>query len=716
MGVRRVKEVHQFAPTECALCCIAMILSAYGSRNSVTKLRREHETGRDGLTIKQTADILREHGMQVRTFRAGVKSLTKLTFPLIVYWNDSHLVVLEEITERHATVVDPSGGRRKITIAEFEEHFSGMAMEATPTSAYAPVRHREPNVWREFLRAMGPAKWALVQAFLMSLLLYAFTIVMPMAIEHAINNFARYFEDVPLPLVLAALLVPMAAHLGVSLLRSLCLATVIRSLGEVMMGRTFKTLLGLPYKYFANRSQGELMYRLSSIASVRDMLSSQIAAVMLDVGSLIVVFTYIFLRSVQLGLIALAVFLCMVAVAAVAYRPVRKVTTHEINETTESSSLQMEAMSSIETLKVSGMTDTFFDDWRRVYAGAMDRTRQRIILQGAASSTHTMLQIFGPLLVLATGLWLVWKGSLDLGTAVAVQAMTATSLGTVTTLSGAFSQIVIANAQVTRVGDILHQPPSDPVFGEKTVEIGGAVSLRDVSFSYPGTRSPALDGVTFDVRAGQSVAVVGSSGSGKSTLGKLLMGLYPVESGSIDYDSTPIGEISAEAFYRRVAYVPQEIVLSNRTIAENIRFGVPGAGMEAVHEAARQAQIHQDIEAMPLGYHTQIREMGGSLSGGQRQRVALARALARQPGVLVLDEATSALDTVTESRIAEALGSLKCTRIVIAHRLSTIIHADLIVVLQHGKVVQTGTHGELVAVEGPYQDLVRSQVSVEAAV
>ncbi|MFE1766796.1 peptidase domain-containing ABC transporter [Streptomyces angustmyceticus] len=715
MRVRRVKEVHQFAPAECALCCVAMILSAHGSRNSVTRLRREHETGRDGLTIKETAEILRRHGMQVRTFRATTGSLKKLAFPLITYWNDSHLVVLEKLTERHATVVDPSGGRRTFTIEEFEDHFSGLVIEATPTSAYTPVRHREPSVWWEFLRALRSAKWPLINASLMSLLLYAFTVFMPMVIEHAINNFARYFVDLSLPLMLAALVMPMVAYFAVSLLRSVCLASVIRSLGELMMGRTFQTLLGLPYKYFANRSQGELMYRLSSIASVRDMISSQVSAVLLDVGSLVVVFTYIFLKSVPLGLIALAVFLCMVSLAAVTYRPIRKVTTLEINETAESSSLQMEAMSSIETLKVSGMTDSFFANWKQVYAGAMKQTRRRIVLQGTASSGYTMFQVFGPLLVLATGLWLVWKGRIDVGTAVAVQAMTATSLGTVTSLSSAFSQLVIANAQVSRVGDILHQPPAQSAFGEQAVDIRGTVSLRNVGFSYPGAKAPALKGITFDVRAGESVAIVGSSGSGKSTLGKLLMGLYPAQSGSIDYDGVSLGEISADSFYRHVAYVPQEIVLSNRTVAENIAFGVPEADPVTVREAASQAQIHQDIEAMPLGYSTQIREMGGSLSGGQRQRVALARALVRRPSVLVLDEATSALDTVTESRISVALADLKCTRIVIAHRLSTIMNADLIVVLQDGEVVQTGRHHDLVAGPGPYQDLVHSQVSVQPA-
>ncbi len=713
MRIRRVKEVHQFAPAECALCCIAMILSAYGSHNPLTRLRRDHETGRDGLTIKETAEILRGHGMQVRTFRATSGSLKKLAFPLITYWNDSHLVVLENLTERHATVVDPAAGRRRYTIEEFDSHYSGLAMEATPTSSYTPVRHREPSVWWEFLRALRSARTPLINAFLMSLLLYAFTVFMPMAIEHAINNFARYFTELSPPLVLAAFLVPMAAYLAVSLLRSVCLASVIRSLGELMMGRTFRTLLGLPYKYFASRSQGELMYRLASISSVRDMISSQVSAVLLDVGSLVVVFTYIFLSSVPLGLIALAVLLCMAAVAAIAYRPIRKVTTLEINETAESSSLQMEALWSIETLKASHMTDSFFAEWKGVFVGAMEQTRRRIILQGAASSGHATFQVFGPLLVLAAGLWLVWKDRLDLGTAVAVQAMTASSLGTVTSLSSAFSQLVVANAQVSRVGDILHQPPTQPVFGDRTVDIRGAVSLRDVSFSFPGAKATALNRISFDVRAGESVAIVGSSGSGKSTLGKLLMGLYPAQSGSIDYDGVPLGEISADSFYCRVAYVPQDIVLSNRTIAENIAFGVPDADTDAVHEAARQAQIHQDVEAMPLGYFTQVREMGGSLSGGQRQRIALARALARQPSVLVLDEATSALDTVTESRIAKALADLQCTRIIIAHRLSTIMNADLIVVLQDGQMVQTGRHHELLSVPGPYQDLVRSQMSVQ---
>ncbi|MFE3460968.1 peptidase domain-containing ABC transporter [Nocardiopsis aegyptia] len=714
MRTRRVREVQQFTQTECGLCCVAMVLSAYGSRGTVSPLRRDHETGRDGLSLRDVATILRDHGMRVRSFRASTEKLNELRFPLVAHWNDNHLVVVEEVTETTATVVDPASGRRKYPIREFESHYSGIVLEATPTDAYRAVTHRDPSVWWEFLRSLVGVRRALVRVFVLSLLLYAFMLCVPIGVQVAINGHGAYFSDSPLGPVLAMFALPMVLYYLISFLRSLCTASIIRHLGEEMMGRAFGKLLTLPYRYFSGRSQGELMYRLASIASVRDMISSQATAVVLDVGSLVVVFGYIFHRSPLLGLVALAVFACMVAVAVAGYRPIRSVTGREIGAGAESSSVQMEALSSIETLKVSGMTGPFLDHWRGVYSGAMKQTWRRIVLQGAASSGYSVFQVFGPLIVLVTGLWLVQGGRLDLGSAVAVQTLTATSLGMVTSLSGAFTQLITANAQVDRVGDILNHPPGNEMPGDRRPAVTGEISLRGVGFAYPGSKVPVLEDVSLDAPAGSRVAIVGSTGSGKSTLGKLLMGLYPLGSGEIRYDGVPLTEIDAEWFYRHVAYVPQEISLSNRSIADNIAFGTPDADMAAIREAAREARIAGDVDVMPLGYHTQVREMGGSLSGGQRQRLAIARALVRRPRVLVLDEATSSLDTVTEAMISSTLDGLECTRVIIAHRLSTIMNADLIVVLQEGRVVQTGRHEELVSVPGPYQALVRSQVHVTA--
>ncbi|SHJ46970.1 ABC-type bacteriocin/lantibiotic exporter, contains an N-terminal double-glycine peptidase domain [Nocardiopsis flavescens] len=714
MRTRRVREVQQLTRTECGLCCVAMVLSAYGSRGTVARLRRDHETGRDGLSLREVASILRGYGMRVRSFRAGTDKLGELRLPLVAHWNDNHLVVVEEVTDSTVTVVDPASGRRRYPIREFESHYSGIVIEAGPTDAYRPVVHRDPSVWWEFLRSLRGAGPTLARVFGLSLLLHAFMLCVPLGVQAAINGHEAYFAHAPVGPLLAMLLLPLVLYYLVSFLRSVFLASVVRSLGEEMMGKAFGRLLTLPYRYFAGRSQGELMYRLASIASVRDMLSGQAMTVVLDVGGLVVVFGYIFHRSPLLGAVALAVFLCMVAIAVVSYRPIRTVVDREISAGAESTGIQMEAMNSIETLKVSGMTGPFLDTWRTVYAGAMKQTWKRIIVQGAASSGYSAFQVFGPLAVLVTGLWLVHEGRLDLGSAVAVQTLTATLLGTVTSLSGAFTQLITANAQVERVGDILNQPAGEEMPGDAKPPLTGEISLRGVGFAYPGSRVPVLEDVSFDVPAGSRVAVVGSTGSGKSTLSKLLMGLYPLGAGEIRYDGVPLTGIDADWFYRHVAYVPQEISLSNRSIADNIRFGLPDADPETVRRAAREAQIDRDIEVMPLGYHTQVREMGGSLSGGQRQRIAIARALARAPRVLVLDEATSSLDTVTEAMIAATLDGLRCTRVIIAHRLSTVMNADLIVVLQEGRVVQTGRHDELVGRQGPYQALVRSQIDVTA--
>ena len=711
MRTRRVKEVRQFAQAECGLCCVAMVLSAYGSRNAVTGLRRIHETGRDGLSLRDVVAILRGYDMRVRTFRASSTRLKELVFPLIAYWDNGHLVVLEKVTDNFVVVVNPAAGRQRYSWEEFERHYSNIVVEAVPTETHRPERRREPSVWMEFIRTLGPVRAPLAGAIGASLLLYSFTLLLPMGIERAINNFGTLFARTPLLVVLAVLLVPMLVYGIIGMLRTLCLAVVIRSLGTTMMGRVFQSLLNLPYKFFANRSQGELMYRLQSVSTVRDMISSQLPSVLLDIGSLVVAFTYILRRSLTLGCVALVVFAFMAALAVATYGPIRAAVDREITESAESSGMQLEALSSIETLKVSGMTGPFFEDWRKVYARAIRQANRRLILQGAVGNGYSMFQMFGPLVVLGTGLWLVTQGDLNLGTAVAVQALTATALGMVASLSASFTQMIVANAQVARLADILHQVPPPPIFGEREVQIGGAISLHGVSFAYPGARTPVLEDVSFEVPVGSRVAIVGSTGSGKSTLGKLLMGLYPVSSGEIRYDGIPMSEISVEAFYDGVAYVPQEIVLSNRPIIDNIGFGVPGAESDSLTEAARRAQIHEDIAAMPLGYHTQVREMGGSLSGGQRQRLAIARALARCPRVLVLDEATSSLDAVTESLITKALYELECTQVIIAHRLSTVINADLIVVLHEGRVVQLGTHQELKAVPGPYQGLVSAQLT-----
>lgn len=709
---RWVRVVRQFTQSECGICCSAMILSAYGVQNCVAELRRTHETGRDGLGLNDVAALLRNRGMQVRSYRAAPPALRRLTGPLIAYWDDSHLIVVERIGPDRVEIVDPGTGRTTIGADEFAERYSGVVIHAVPGEGWVPARSTERNVWGVFLRQASDVRRPLVLAGLLSLLLYVSVLGVPLATQYAVNGFDDLVRDIPVVLVAVFLLVPMLTHYAVSSLRVVLIARIVSSLGSVMMSTTFDTLVRLPFKYFANRSSGELMYRMSSVTAIRDAISGQLTMVALDIGTLLAVFTYLFVRSAVLGGVAAALVAAMVLIAVVGYRPSRAVVEQEIAETTRASSMQMEALASIETLKVTGMTSRYVDEWRRVYARVVQDTARRIIIQGRITSATSALQTFGPFVVLLVGLALVRDGVFDLGSTVAAQALTATALGTVLSLSSVFSQFVLANAQVERLGDIVNQPESEPVFGRERVELDGSVAVTGLGFTYPGARTPTLTDIGFSARPGSRIAIVGSSGSGKSTLAKLLLGLYPAGAGTISYSGRPLSEMTPDSLYDAVGNVPQDVVLSNRTIAENIDFTGGTPDLPLVRAVVEIAALGPDIEAMPLGLHTQIREMGGSLSGGQRQRVALARALARQPRILVLDEATSALDTITEEAIASALRDMRCTQIVIAHRLSTIVSADQILVLERGRVVQRGTHRELVDEAGVYRSLVRSQLNV----
>lgn len=712
MTPHKVRHVQQYSQSECGLCCVAMVLGAWGWRNAEVGLRQRVDTGRDGLSINQIADLLRDVGMETTCYRASVQGLSRLDLPAIIHWEGRHVVVLERIDKHGVVIVDPNTGRRRMGLQEFTEAYSGVAVRAQPTAAFSPRKENRESVWAYLLRAARPgsARPALVVA-LLSLMLYSLVLGVPFAIERLINGSVPDLPWDGWAFVALAAAIPVATYLFVSITRAWVLARLVATIGESLMTVTFSRLLKLPYRYYATRSQGELMYRLSSLTQVRDTLSSQVTAAILDVGTLLVAMAYIFTRAPVLGTVTLALIGGITLLHLATYRMIWRLTEQEITETATASGIQMEAVSSVVAIKTSGMADRYLAGWQAVYRRAVEYSRRRMLVQGTVSAGVSAFQVFGPFVVLIVGLRLIAGGDLNLGVVVAVQALATTALGTTTSLSATFTQFVRVHAQVQRVGDIVLQAPEDSIFGDESHQIRGSIEMRNVSFSYPGAKTPALADVSFRAEEGQRIAIVGTTGSGKSTLGKVLVGLYPPDSGSIRVDGFPLKQLSEETFREAVAYVPQDITLSNRTIAENIDFSAGEADLSLATEAARAAHILDDIEAMPLGMHTEVREMGANLSGGQRQRIALARALARHPRVLVLDEASSALDAVTEAAITSELNELRCTQVVIAHRLSTVRSADLVIVVQNGRVVQSGRPQELEMVPGYFQELVRLQTT-----
>jgi ABC-type bacteriocin/lantibiotic exporter with double-glycine peptidase domain len=375
-----------------------------------------------------------------------------------------------------------------------------------------------------------------------------------------------------------------------------------------------------------------------------------------------------------------------------------------------------EALSGIATLKASGAEDRALDRWSDLFAAELNIALQRSHLSALLESARAALALLSPLLLLWVGVQRVLDGTLSLGAMLALTALAGAVLASLTSLMANAERLQLAGAHLERLDDVLDaEPEQDRSSVAAAPPLSGRIELRGVGFRYDPAAPWVLRDLSLTIEPGQKVALVGATGSGKSTLGRLLLGLFEPAEGELLYDGIPLRQMDYRTLRRQFGVVLQEPVLFGDSIRRNIALNDPALTLTDVIEAARTAAIDDDIERMPMGYETLIGEGGGGLSGGQVQRIALARALGHRPSVLLLDEATSHLDVVTERRVDRNLSSLACTRIVIAHRLSTIRNADLIVVVDRGTIVERGRHDDLLALDGAYAALVRSQTATDPA-
>jgi ABC-type bacteriocin/lantibiotic exporter with double-glycine peptidase domain len=369
-----------------------------------------------------------------------------------------------------------------------------------------------------------------------------------------------------------------------------------------------------------------------------------------------------------------------------------------------------EVLAGMETLKASGREDWALDKWSNLFYGQLNLSIFRRRLAALTDAALATLRVFAPLALLWFGSLAVLDGTMTLGTMLALTAVATSLLLALASLAGSVQQLQSAAAHLERIDDVMDAAPEQaPRDGGTTPELSGRVELRRVGYRYSTASSWALRDVSVAIEPGQKVAVVGRTGSGKSTLARLLLGLYPPDEGEVLFDGVPLQRLSLRDLRRRFGVVTDEPFLFSGTIRQNIAFNDPGLPDEAVASAARMAQVNDEIRRLPMGYETFVGEGGSALSGGQRQRIAIARAVAHRPSILLLDEATSHLDARTERLVDRELSGLAGTRVVIAHRLSTVRDADLILVMDGGRIVERGTHAALMARGGPYAALVREQ-------
>ncbi len=708
---RRIPFIQQLSETECGPACLTMVLHYYGKEISLDEVRATCAVNRDGVTALNILNAARLYGM--RGHGVALDTLDDLEYlaeGAILHWGFSHFVVFVGVRGKHVEIVDPAMGRRLVPRDELDRAFTGVALLLEPTEAFEPKKSRERRLWRTMQSAIRGS--GLFQRIVVtSLVIQLFGVAVPLLTAQLVDKVVPRADYHLLFVMVAGLGIMTVFHLLSNLVRGHLLLH-LRTLFDAKLTLGFLDhLVELPYSYFQLRAAGDLMMRLNSNAQVREILTSSALSGLLDGVLVLLYLVVMFLVAPMMALVVTGVGLLDVIIFLAARGRQKDLATRYLQVDAKSQSYQVEMLTSMQTLKAMGSEARAVEHWSRLFVDVLNTSLRRGRLGVTVDALGSTLRVAGPLVILAVGAGEVLHGNLTLGTMLSINALGASFLGPLGNLVGTAMQLQLLGSYLERINDVLDtKPECDRSRAQAAHRLSGNIVLDRVSFSYGPQAPMVVDNVSLDVVPGELVAIVGRSGAGKSTLAQLLLGLHTPTTGRILYDGIDLRDLDLRSLRQQLGVVLQQHDLFGTTVRANIALTDPTAPLDRVITAAKLADIHDDITRMPLGYNTPLLDRGTSISGGQRQRLALARALVSSPVILLLDEATSALDAVTEQRVHSALARLRCTRIVIAHRLSTVMNADRMLVMDEGRVAQSGTHAELVAQPGLYRDLVFAQL------
>ncbi|SPA25725.1 Putative Cyclic nucleotide-binding, ABC transporter and Peptidase C39, bacteriocin processing [Cupriavidus taiwanensis] len=715
--IRRFALVEQAEEMDCGAACLAMICRHYGIPMTLGKLRELANVTTQGATLDSLARAGESLGFTTRGVQCTRDSLMGFELPFIVHWEGYHYVVVYGISSRWVWVADPAIGFRKMSAEEFERGWSGTCLLFTPGESMTQLSvQRSP--WLRFIGYLAPYKKILAHLFLATFVIQMLGVVPPLIIQNILDGVVVHQNVGLLHLLIAGLIISSVFSQLMSTIRAYLANFMVRNMDFAMMSHFFRHTLSLPLSFFAKRKTGDIFARFQENQTIRAFLTESTVTTALNLLMVFIYFTIMFLYNVKLTLLLIAFVIPIAALTVVVTPRVKGYARDVFATSTDAKAYLMETLGGAETVKGMGIERPVRLRWERKYTKALEsqyKAQQFHILVGLASQ---LLNAATTIAVLWVGATLVLERELTIGQLMAFNAFMGSVLAPLMGLVALWGQLNDAGVAMERLGDVLdlepEQKPQDVLSRVMLPDLQGEIVMKDLYFRYGGEDTPyVLENISFAIRPGEMVAIVGRSGSGKTTLAKLLVGFYKPTEGSMTVDGYDLNVIDA-AFYRaQVGYVMQSNLLFSGTIAENIACGDDSPDRRRIEEVARMADAHAFISKLPLGYEQVVGERGIGLSGGQIQRLCIARALYHDPRLLVFDEATSALDTQSESNILANMQEILRgrTAVIIAHRLSTIMQADKILVLYEGAIVEQGRHEELLERKGMYFQLVQKQLS-----
>jgi ATP-binding cassette, subfamily B, bacterial CvaB/MchF/RaxB len=684
-----MKTVRQAQAAECGLACLAMIAAHHGHGTDLPTLRRQFGVSLKGANLARMVDAARALGLQPRPLRLDVGDLPKLRLPCVLHWDMNHFVVLAATRRGRAKVLDPGAGERWVDASELSRRFTGVALELSPGADFRPCPAPPAIRLRQLTGTLHGVGRALGSLLALSLALQVFVLLAPFYVQWTIDQ-AIVAADRDLlgllALAFAGLLVLQAA---IGVLRGWTVLHLSARIGTQWVGNVFAHLLRLPMDWFERRQMGDVVSRLGSVQALQRGLTTGAVEAVVDGLMASATFAMMLVYAPPLAAVTGGAVLGYVALRAATWPALRRRTADQLVAAARQQGHLLESLRGIQSLRVAG------HEGPRQAAHAnlvVDTANAEVKLAwlglGAASGNQL---VFGAerLLVIWLAATRVLEGAFTVGMLVAYLAYRDQFALRVAAFVDRGLEFRMLRLHGERLADVVLEPPDDDAPGGSGVCVGGERGLvaHDLGYRYAPGEPWVLRHCSFRIDEGECVALVGGSGGGKTTLMKLLLGLLPPGEGEIRLDGVPLARHGRRAFRTLVGAVMQDDQLFAGSLADNIALGDPEPDQARIVSAATLAAIHDDIAAMPMGYHSLVGDMGSSLSGGQRQRVMLARALYRRPRFLFLDEATSHLDLVREKQVGDAIRGLRITRLVIAHRPETIASADRVLVLDGGRIV-----------------------------
>lgn len=685
---KRLPVIRQSEATECGAACLAMIAGYYGHHIDLPSLRRRFTQSLKGVRLSYLIELAESLGLACRPLRLEINELSRLQTPCILHWDLDHFVVLKEVRGRRAVIHDPAVGERRLRFEELSQHWTGVALELSRGPTFKRKAPPSPVSLRKLAGSVHGLGKGLAIIFSLALLLELIGLLWPQFLQMTIDQVLADGDHNLLVFLGLSFLVLVVMQAVVSAMRTWTVMWLGTHFNLSWAGNVFQHLLRLPQDYFLKRHLGDIVSRFGAVKVMQQTLTTQFVGVIIDGVMASLTFAVMLVYSPLItGIVALA--LAIYAVMRILYyRVYFESNLSQITTQAKQQSVFMEAVRGVQTIRLHNRGPAHTARYLNATADALNTSIAVQKLDLVFGSVDSLTSGIERVAVSWVGAYLALGGKFSAGMLMAYVAYAEQFTSRASSLIDYVVQLKLLRLQAERLADIVLTEPEAHTDAQWVgPEPEASIRFDKVSFRYAAGEPWVLKDCSFEIKAGESVAVTGPSGCGKSTLARLLLGLLDPQEGKITIGGVDLVQLGKRSWRDMVGTVMQDDTLFAGTIADNISFHDEAATPARIEAAARLAQIHDDIVAMPMGYHTLVGDMGSTLSGGQRQRVFLARALYKQPRVLVLDEATSNIGAACERQIAEMLhGMPQATRISITHRQETLARAERVLLVRQGRV------------------------------